>query len=71
MRGRVEPEGALFFYFSPHSRISAEHPLRLIKRYTDEELAGPPPVSSMPCTLMPAALRLPRSDCSGHNCSLP
>ena len=34
MRGEVDPQAGLFsyFYFSPESRVPAEHPLRAIKR---------------------------------------
>lgn len=38
MRGQVEPQGALFFYFSPESRVPADHPLRSIKTYAEEAL---------------------------------
>jgi transposase len=31
MRGEVDPQAALFSYFSPESRVPAEHPLRAIK----------------------------------------
>jgi len=38
MRGEDEPQGALFFYFSPESRVPADHPLRSIKAYAEEAL---------------------------------
>src|SRR5579864_3662475 len=31
MRGEVDPQATLFSYFSPESRVPAEHPLRAIK----------------------------------------
>ena len=38
MRGEVDPQAALFSYFSPESRVPAEHPLRAIKADTDAVL---------------------------------
>jgi transposase len=38
MRGEVDPQAALFSYFSPESRVPAEHPLRAIKAHTDAVL---------------------------------
>lgn len=38
MRGRVEPQGALFSYFSPESRVPADHPLRSIKTHAEAAL---------------------------------
>ena len=38
MRGEVDPQSALFSYFSPESRVPAEHPLRAIKADTDAVL---------------------------------
>src|ERR1043166_8101082 len=40
MRGQVDPQGAMFSYFSPESRVPAEHPLRSIKRDADAALAS-------------------------------
>jgi transposase len=43
MRGRVDPQGHMFSYFSPESRVPADHPLRSIKAHTDrvlKELSG-------------------------------
>jgi transposase len=43
MRGRVDPQGYMFSYFSPESRVPADHPLRSIKAHTDrvlKELSG-------------------------------
>jgi len=38
MRGHVNPQGSMFSYFSPESRVPAEHPLRTIKAYADASL---------------------------------
>ena len=38
MRGRVDPQGHMFSYFSPEARVPAEHPLRSIKAHTDRVL---------------------------------
>jgi transposase len=38
MRGRVDPQGHMFSYFSPESRVPADHPLRGIKAHTDQVL---------------------------------
>jgi transposase len=43
MRGEVNPQSQMFSYFSPESRVPAEHPLRGIKAHTDrvlKELSG-------------------------------
>ena len=43
MRGELDPQGHMFSYFSPESRVPAEHPLRGIKAHTDrvlKELSG-------------------------------
>lgn len=40
MRGRVDPQGHMFSYFSPESRVPADHPLRGIKAHTDRVLKG-------------------------------
>ena len=43
MRGQLDPRGQMFSYFSPESRVPAEHPLRSIKAHTDrvlKELCG-------------------------------
>jgi transposase len=43
MRGRVDAQGHMFSYFSPESRVPADHPLRSIKAHTDrvlKELSG-------------------------------
>jgi transposase len=38
MRGRVDPQRAMFSYFSVEERIAADHPLRGIKAHTDTVL---------------------------------
>lgn len=38
MRGEVDPQAQMFSYFSPESRVPAEHPLRGIKAHTDRAL---------------------------------
>lgn len=38
MRGRVDPQGQMFSYFSPESRVPADHPLRSIKVHTERVL---------------------------------
>jgi len=38
VRGKVDPQQGLFSYFSPESRIPAEHPLRAIKAKADDAL---------------------------------
>ena len=38
MRGEVDPQGQMFSYFSPESRVPADHPLRSIKAHTDRVL---------------------------------
>jgi transposase len=40
MRGHVEPQGSMFSYFSPDSRVPTAHPLRSIKAYADQLLRG-------------------------------
>lgn len=43
MRGQVDPQSQMFSYFSPESRVPADHPLRSIKAHTDrvlKELSG-------------------------------
>ena len=31
MRGQLDPQGRMFSYFSPESRVPADHPLRSIE----------------------------------------
>lgn len=38
MRGQVDPQSQMFSYFSPESRVPAEHPLRGIKAHTERVL---------------------------------
>ena len=33
MRGQVDPQAKMFNYFSPESRVPADHPLRGIKAH--------------------------------------
>ncbi|MGA2562794.1 MAG: IS5 family transposase [Steroidobacteraceae bacterium] len=43
MRGQVDPQARMFSYFSPESRVPADHPLRGIKAHADQvlgELSG-------------------------------
>ena len=43
MRGQVDPQSQMFSYFSPESRVPADHPLRGIKAHTErvlQELSG-------------------------------
>ncbi len=43
MRGLVDPQSQMFSYFSPESRVPADHPLRGIKAHTErvlKELSG-------------------------------
>jgi transposase len=38
MRGHLDPQSMMFSYFSPESRVPAEHPLRPIKAHADKVL---------------------------------
>ena len=38
MRGQLDPQSAMFTYFSPESRVPADHPLRRIKEHADAVL---------------------------------
>jgi transposase len=40
MRGHVDPQGSMFSYFSPESRVPVGHPLRAIKRDADAVLGS-------------------------------
>lgn len=40
MRGHVDPQAAMFSYFSPESRVPANHPLRPIKAQADAVLGS-------------------------------
>jgi len=39
MRGTIDPQGHLFCYFSPESRVPSGHPLRAIKQHAEVALA--------------------------------
>jgi len=38
MRGQVDQQGGMFFYFRPEDRVPADHPLRAIKARADAAL---------------------------------
>jgi transposase len=38
MRGHVDPQSGMFVYFSPESRVPADHPLRTVKAHADAVL---------------------------------
>lgn len=38
MRGQLDPPSSMFHYFSPESRVPADHPLRRVKRLADRAL---------------------------------
>jgi transposase/IS5 family transposase len=40
MRGHVDPQGSMFSYFSPESRVPTAHPLRTIKAHADAVLTS-------------------------------
>ncbi len=40
MRGRVDSQGGMFFYFRPEQRVPADHPLRSIKARADAALSA-------------------------------
>jgi len=40
MRGHVDPQGSMFSYFSPETRVPQTHPLRTIKRDADAVLGS-------------------------------
>src|SRR5439155_25062850 len=40
MRGQLDPQSAMFTYFSPESRVPPEHPLRRIKAHADAVLGS-------------------------------
>lgn len=40
MRGQLDPQSSMFHYFSPESRVPADHPLRRVKKLADRALAA-------------------------------
>lgn len=38
MRGQVDPQSAMFHYFSPESRVPVDHPLRRVKKLAEQAL---------------------------------
>lgn len=40
MRGQVDPQSAMFHYFSAESRVPGDHPLRAIKELSERALSG-------------------------------
>ncbi|TYC59785.1 IS5/IS1182 family transposase, partial [Zoogloea oleivorans] len=40
MRGEVDPQSSMFHYFSVESRISADHPLRRVKKLAESALSA-------------------------------
>ncbi len=40
MRGQLDPQSSMFHYFSPDSRVPADHPLRRVKRLADRALGA-------------------------------
>ena len=40
MRGHVDPQASMFTYFSPETRVPAQHPLRSIKAKADAVLGS-------------------------------
>src|SRR5574337_2118368 len=40
MRGQLDPQSSMFHYFSPDSRVPADHPLRGVKRLADRALSA-------------------------------
>lgn len=40
MRGQLDPQSSMFHYFSPESRVPAEHPLRKVKKLADRALGA-------------------------------
>jgi transposase len=40
MRGQLDPQSSMFVYFSPESRVPAEHPLRRVKALADAVLCS-------------------------------
>lgn len=40
MRGQLDPQSSMFHYFSPESRVPADHPLRQVKKLADRALGA-------------------------------
>jgi transposase len=40
MRGQLDPQSSMFHYFSPESRVPADHPLRGVKKLADRALGA-------------------------------
>ncbi len=40
MRGPLDPQSSMFHYFSPESRVPADHPLRRVKQLADRALSA-------------------------------
>ncbi len=40
MRGQLDPQSSMFQYFSPESRVPADHPLRRVRKLADRALAA-------------------------------
>lgn len=40
MRGQLDPQSSMFHYFSPESRVPADHPLRRVKKLADRALSA-------------------------------
>ena len=40
MRGHLDPQSSMFHYFSPESRVPAEHPLRRVKKLAERALSA-------------------------------
>ncbi|MCV2218527.1 IS5 family transposase [Thauera sp. Sel9] len=40
MRGQLDPQSSMFHYFSPESRVPADHPLRRVKQLADRALSA-------------------------------
>ena len=42
MRGQLDPQSSMLRYFSPESRVPADHPLRRVKRLADRAMGAIP-----------------------------
>ena len=40
MRGQLNPQSSMFHYFSPESRVTADHPLRNVKKLAERALGA-------------------------------